>query len=79
MGESFFSRLLGIFRKPKKKEQGESESISDRYGVNHVVDNSLYDSGSVEDNYGAVEGITYTNPLFDADAEQETAETQDHD
>lgn len=76
MGDSIFSKLLGIFRKPKKKEQGESESISDRYGVNHVVDNSLYDSGSVDDNYGTVEGITYTNPLFDADAEQETAETE---
>ena len=75
MGDSIFSKLLGIFRKPKKKEQGESESISDRYGVNHVVDNSLYDSGSVDDNYGTVEGITYTNPLFDADAEQETEET----
>ena len=76
MGESFFSRLLGIFRKSKKKEQGESESISDRYGVDRVVDNPLYEPGTIGDRYGTEEGTEYTNPLFEAPAEQETAETE---
>lgn len=76
MGDSIFSKILGIFRKPKSKDQSGSESISDRYGVDRVVDNPLYEPGTIGDRYGTEEGTEYTNPLFDAATEQETAETE---
>ncbi|MGN0402888.1 MAG: hypothetical protein ACI4HQ_11630 [Acetatifactor sp.] len=44
--------------------------------MDRVVDNPLYEPGTIGDRYGTEEGTEYTNPLFDADTEQETAETE---